>query len=30
VKRLGFNQDDEPDPPSRFRRPNRSNQLSLF
>ncbi len=30
VKRLGFNQRDEPDPPSRFRRPNRSNQLSLF
>ncbi|HEY5950882.1 MAG TPA: radical SAM protein [Kofleriaceae bacterium] len=30
VKRLGFNLDDEPDPPSRFRRPNRSNQLSLF
>ena len=30
VKRLGFNQDDEPDPPSRFRRPNRSPQLSLF
>ena len=26
----GFNQDDEPDPPSRFQRPNRSNQLSLF
>lgn len=30
AKRLGFNEDDEPDPPSRFRRPNRSNQLSLF
>ncbi|HEY5922515.1 MAG TPA: radical SAM protein [Kofleriaceae bacterium] len=30
VKRLGFNQDDWPDPPSRFQRPNRSNQLSLF
>jgi DNA repair photolyase len=30
VKRLGFNLDDEPDPPSRFRRPNRSKQLSLF
>jgi DNA repair photolyase len=30
AKRLGFNEDDEPDPPSRFRRPNRSNQLNLF
>jgi DNA repair photolyase len=30
VKRLGFNADDEPDPPSRFQRPNRSKQLSLF
>jgi DNA repair photolyase len=30
VKRLGFNMADEPDPPSRFRRPNRSKQLSLF
>ncbi len=30
VKRLGFNEHDEPDPPSRFRRPNRSPQLSLF
>jgi DNA repair photolyase len=30
VKRLGFNEDDEPDPPSRFQRPNKSKQLSLF
>jgi DNA repair photolyase len=30
AKRLGFNEDDEPDPPSRFQRPNRSKQLSLF
>jgi len=30
VKRLGFNEEDGEDPPSRFRRPNRSRQLSLF
>jgi len=30
VKRLGLNEDDGPDPPSRFRRPDRSKQLSLF
>jgi hypothetical protein len=30
VKRLGFEQHDLPDPPSRFARPNRSRQLSLF
>lgn len=30
VKRLGFNQHDEPDPPSRFCRPDRTRQLSLF
>ena len=30
VKRLGFNEDDEPDPPSRFRRPAKGGQLSLF
>jgi DNA repair photolyase len=30
AKRLGFEQHDAPDPPSRFARPNRSRQLSLF
>lgn len=30
AKRLGFDQDERPDPPSRFRRPNKSPQLSLF
>jgi DNA repair photolyase len=30
ARRLGFDQDDEPDPPNRFQRPNRSKQLSLF
>jgi len=30
VKRLGFNEDDEADPPSRFRRPAKGGQLSLF
>ena len=30
AKRLGLNKDDWPETPSRFRRPNKSNQLSLF
>jgi DNA repair photolyase len=30
AKRLGFNEDDEPDAPSRFRRPDKNGQLSLF
>jgi hypothetical protein len=31
VRRLGFEQDDAPDPPSRFRRPPKQTaQLSLF